>query len=114
MCMGPPLGTGLLRRYERVYPHVYGATSCAASAFQTGLGLSPCVWGHLLFPAKNTLNFGSIPMCMGPPARPTGGRDYMWVYPHVYGATGVKPNMSSKQEGLCSWRWGNDIRAELR
>src|SRR5690625_7438479 len=107
MCMGPPLGNSVLHRYERVYPHVYGATSCAASAFQTGLGLSPCVWGHLLFLAKNTLNFGSIPMCMGPPASQAGGREYIRVYPHVYGATGDEPSLTNQKEGLTPRLWGH-------
>src|SRR5690625_6135289 len=111
MCMAPPLSRSVLHRYERVYPHVYGATSCAASASQTRLGLSPCVWGHLLFLAKNTLNFGSIPMCMGPPARPTGGREYIRVYPHVYGATGVNPNITQMQEGLSPCEWSTPPRA---
>src|SRR5690625_7852996 len=48
MCMGPPFSTKKLRKTCRDYPHVYGANSNLVGLIRSLVGLSPCVFGHLL------------------------------------------------------------------
>ena len=46
-------------------------------------------------------------MCMGPPHLPPFQTIRFRVYPHVYGATGVNPNITQMQEGLSPCVWGH-------
>src|SRR5690625_993252 len=107
MCMGPPLAHYDRRGLWRVYPHVYGATdACFSSAFGAE-GLSPCVWCHHTCPHSRRLCFGSIPMCMGPPASIRILRKCRRVYPHVYGATTSIQSSMGMGQGLSPCVWGH-------
>src|SRR5690625_6091094 len=90
MCMGPPASIRILRTCCRVYPHVYGATTSIQSSMGMGQGLSPCVWGHRIENDAWTGNKGSIPMCMGLPVGVWLAHQLCGVYPHVYGASGLR------------------------
>src|SRR5690625_6916875 len=69
MCMGPPRAIYQQARLRRVYPHVYGATIPMKQMALLARGLSPCVWGHHVARCNSCIDYGSIPMCMGPPCR---------------------------------------------
>src|SRR5690625_2910943 len=109
MCMGPPLAPYDRRGLWRVYPHVYGATNASFSSTFRPEGLSPCVWGHHTCPHSRRVGFGSIPMCMGPPASIRILRKCRRVYPHVYGATTSIQSSMGMGQGLSPCVWGHHI-----
>src|SRR5690625_7847804 len=75
------------------------------------VGLSPCVWGHLLHITKANSLFGSIPMCMGPPTFYSYFAFIAWVYPHVYGATSESSRPCRPKQGLSPCVWGHPLHA---
>ena len=44
-CVGQPVDAALPEGKTAVYPHVCGAAICCGCGNQSGLGLSPRVWG---------------------------------------------------------------------
>src|SRR5690625_3409002 len=107
MCMGPPTTRHRSQIAIWVYPHVYGATYYTSQKSNSDLGLSPCVWGHLLHIFIVKLCFGSIPMCMGPPTSSCYFLYVDWVYPHVYGATNGFFVCAMTIRGLSPCVWGH-------
>src|SRR5690625_6213788 len=107
MCMGPPCSSYRISNCTWVYPHVYGATSSSSPKIPLTLGLSPCVWGHLLFLLESFVSSGSIPMCMGPPYIYLNTAIRPGVYPHVYGATAADPHPKHKAQGLSPSLWAH-------
>src|SRR5690625_1592384 len=107
MCMGPPTTHHKSQIAIWVYPHVYGATYYTSQKSNSDLGLSPCVWGHLLHITKVKYRLGSIPMCMGPPTFYSYFAFIAWVYPHVYGATRVLVLTHRTELGLSPCVWGH-------
>src|SRR5690625_2823535 len=87
MCMGPPRATYQPARLRRVYPHVYGATIPLKQMALLAWGLSPCVWGHHVARCNSCIDYGSIPMCMGPPCRAYWLLPVSWVCRRVFGAS---------------------------
>src|SRR5690625_6982982 len=77
------------------------------------VGVSSCVWGHLLHITKVNWRFGSIPMCMGPPTFYSYFAFIAWVYPHVYGATSESSRPCRPKQGLSPCVWGHPPRASL-
>src|SRR5690625_8015723 len=71
------------------------------------MGLSPCVSGHHVTPINSCTDYGSIPMCMGPPLPPFCADPFYWVYPHVYGATNILAASVVAGEGLSPGVWGH-------
>src|SRR5690625_3140019 len=107
MCMGAPHLPPFPPIWLRVYPHVYGATAARPNITRLQEGLSPRVWGLHCVPVSHLASRGAIPRCMGPPPLPAVQPVRLRVYPHVYGATGVNPNITQMQEGLSPCVWGH-------
>src|SRR5690625_7982220 len=70
-------------------------------------GLSPCVWGHHVARCNSCIDYGSIPMCMGPPLPHFCADPFYWVYPHVYGATNILAGAVVSSKGLSPCVWGH-------
>src|SRR5690625_6599537 len=70
-------------------------------------GLSPCVWGHHVARCNSCIDYGSIPMCMGPPLPHFCADPFYWVYPHVYGATKILARAVVAGKGLSPCVWGH-------
>src|SRR5690625_7201245 len=107
MCMGPPRARSQPARLRRVYPHVYGATIPMKQMALLARGLSPCVWGHHVARCISCIDYGSIPMCMGPPCWPYCLLPVSWVYPHVYGSTHKRIDSSPMLLGLSTCVMGD-------
>src|SRR5690625_6349124 len=107
MCIGPPRPTYQPARLRRVYPHVYGATIPVKQMALLARGLSPCVWGHHVARCNTCIDYGSIPMCMGPPLLHFYADPSYWVYPHVYGATIMLAGAPAAGKGLARCVWGH-------
>src|SRR5690625_7916719 len=71
------------------------------------MGLSACVWGHHNPVGQTTPDWGSIPMCMGPPTCTCSQCRVLWVYPHVYGATTSSATTVIISLGLSPCVWGH-------
>ena len=91
----------------RVYPRVYGGTSCHGPRRCTRWGLSPRVRGNHASPHHVAVNVRSIPACTGEPRDFSGIGSIPGVYPRVYGGTAAAAGRRPGGRGLSPRVRGN-------
>ena len=136
-CVGQPQWMRYVITWQRVYPHVCGATGFAPVHQSFIVGLSPRVWGNRTHgpagqvPVRNLLcrwrhpglsprvwgnlrqipcvmwTERSIPTCVGQPEAISTTGKRNWVYPHVCGATKCEVCPLLSAAGLSPRVWGN-------
>ncbi len=106
-CTGEPDTRRAPPGTARVYPRVYGGTTCTLTARRQSLGLSPRVRGNLSTWQLLRAEKRSIPACTGEPNSDRRPDDAHTVYPRVYGGTHVGMVWLSRHRGLSPRVRGN-------
>ena len=99
-CTGNPLRAGLYAGDLRVYPRVYGESCPGRSRSPARDGLSPRVRGIRHRTRRRRKRPGSIPACTGNPQPVASGAARRWVYPRVYGESGINSSRIVATSGL--------------
>ena len=86
---------------------MYGETGVAVFEASPLAGLSPHVRGNHRARDDVHEEFGSIPACTGKPSGRSGGSLPCWVYPRMYGETGLPSRAAPAAEGLSPHVRGN-------
>ena len=108
-CVGQPLRIQHLLIPMEVYPHVCGAANGVTRDPLPNSGLSPRVWGSLLFLPFFFAIQWSIPTCVGQPLVLAFLLRHSMVYPHVCGAAWWLPIFRESRKGLSPRVWGSLI-----
>ena len=77
-------------------------------------GLSPCVRGNLILGYASNPAGWSIPVCTGEPVILLSVTSAEWVYPRVYGGTGLRMRPSRRIGGLSPCVRGNPRHSVAR
>ena len=106
-CTGKPRSARAAWCPARVYPRMYGETSCTPSRYAVMAGLSPHVRGNLLEHLRDHPQVWSIPACTGKPPCCLDPGMRIGVYPRMYGETRHKPPLRTAGAGLSPHVRGN-------
>ena len=79
-----------MKEIDRVYPRMYGESTCAVASRSYDRGLSPHVRGIRLSTTNHINSNGSIPACTGNPNIQAIAQLNLGVYPRMYGESSVQ------------------------